>query len=539
MARRWLLLAGLGGVGLVAATAAVPRSRGVPAPAVLDLAVPLVVFGCSVLLAWRSLYEPSGVLAASATVWCSVGLATSLPSAWGEAILRLGVVPLALVVVAVASLPGGSVKSARIAVVLSLAVAAAGGAGLVAPVRMLLGSILLVMALRGTRAGGWASVLRSRSEVLAVLLESSVAVALVVLEPVVSGRFLSLEWSAGAVATVMVGAAVGVVRVLDSERLVWGAGRVVTDGDERLSIESWLADLLGVPGLRITYPGARGDWLLEDGRPWAAPSGPAVAGADGHVVARFDRDVDVDRALRAGLRGLLETVGASARLRAAQIERSVELERSRARIAQAAHEERVALQGRLERSVVPFLDAIQARAAVLPDADAVVNRIEAARAQIAAVSRGLAPVGARSLGEALADLASLAPDLVFVDVARLDPGPGAPAPDTVEATAMWFAIAEAVTNALKHGSGSPVSVLATGPCEAQVADRGPGGADASGSGLAGIRDRLAAVGGSLEVVSSPAGSCVSVRVPGRIRAGSYAGRGLPATTRPTGATYGR
>ena len=104
---------------------------------------------------------------------------------------------------------------------------------------------------------------------------------------------------------------------------------------------------------------------------------------------------------------------------------------------------------------------------------------------------------------------------------------------------MWFATAEAVANALKYASGSPVSVRATGPCEVEVVDSGPGGADPDGSGLAGIRDRLAAVGGRVEIVSGPRGSRVSVEVPGRIRAGSYAGRGLATTTPPTGASYRR
>ena len=539
MARRWLLLAGLAGVGLVGATVAFPRLRAVPEPALLDLVVPLVFFGCSLLLALRSSNAAAGLLGASGMVWCTVGLATSLPASLRDAVLRLGVVPLALVVVAVASLPTGSIRSVRFAVVVSLGFATLGGAGLVVSVRLALGSILLVTALGRTRAAGWAAVVRSRSGLFAVLLQSCVGAALVALDPRVDATFLSPESSSRAVAIAMVGSAVGVARVLDSESLGWGSGRDGSGYDEGLSVESWLGDLLGSPGLRITYPGMSGDWLLENGQPCGQPSGPAFARPDGQVVAWFDRDVDVDRPLRARLHDLLETVGASARLRTAQIERSAELERSRARIAESAYAERVALQGRLERSVVPLLDAIEARTAGLPDSDGVVERIDAVRGQLLAVFRGLAPVGDSGLGEALAHLASLAPDLVSVDLARLEPPPEAPAPDTAEATAIWFATAEAVTNALKYASGSPVSVRAKGPCEVEVIDRGPGGADPDGSGLAGIRDRLAAVGGRVEIVSGPGGSRVSVQVLGRIRAGSYAGRGLATTTPPTGASYGR
>ena len=532
-------MAGLAGLGLVVATFVIPRVRRVPEPAFLDLVVPLALFGCSLLLVLRSRSTAAGLLAVSGTLWCTVGLASALPAPFDDAMLRLGVVPLALVVVAVALLPSGAMHSARVAVVLSLAVATVGGAGQVIPVRLALGSILLATALSRTRAGGWGAAVRSRSDLAAILLQSCLGLALVVLDAGVSAPFLSPEASIGALEIAMVGSAVAVARVLDSDHLVWGSGRIASDRGERLTVDSWLRDLLGLPGLLITYPGMRGDWLLEDGQSCAPPSGPAFAGADGQALAWFDRDVDVDRALRARLHDLLETVGDSARLRAAQIERSVELERSRARIAESAHAERVALRGRLERSVLPFLDAIEARVAVLAVSDGVMQRVDAVRSQIVAVSRGLAPVGDRGLGEALAHLASLAPDFVSVDMARLEPIPGAPAPDTAEATAMWFATAEAVANALKHANGSPVSVRATGPCEVEVVDRGPGGADPSGSGLAGIRDRLAAVGGRVEVLSDSGGSRISVRVPGRIRADSYADRGLAAMTPPTGASYGR
>ncbi|MBA2768386.1 MAG: hypothetical protein H0U35_04520, partial [Sporichthyaceae bacterium] len=71
MARRWLLLVGLAGVGLVGATVAVPRLRAVPEPALLDLVVPLVLFGCSLLLALRSSNAAAGLLAASGTLWCA------------------------------------------------------------------------------------------------------------------------------------------------------------------------------------------------------------------------------------------------------------------------------------------------------------------------------------------------------------------------------------------------------------------------------------------------------------------------------------
>jgi signal transduction histidine kinase len=104
---------------------------------------------------------------------------------------------------------------------------------------------------------------------------------------------------------------------------------------------------------------------------------------------------------------------------------------------------------------------------------------------------------------------------------------------------MWFAAAEAVTNALKHVPGASVVVRASGPCCLEVVDHGPGGADPAGGGLAGIRDRVAAVGGRVEVASGHAGTRVTVTVPGRVRAGSYESGGLAATPDPAAASYGR
>lgn len=88
-------------------------------------------------------------------------------------------------------------------------------------------------------------------------------------------------------------------------------------------------------------------------------------------------------------------------------------------------------------------------------------------------------------------------------------------PEPVLAAAYFFA-AEALTNAAKYASGVPVSVLITADqvLSVSVVDQGPGGAHmVEGSGLAGMKERLAAFGGSLEL-SSPVGG--PTRVVGRI-----------------------
>ncbi|MGW6734954.1 histidine kinase [Streptomyces sp. NPDC055013] len=103
--------------------------------------------------------------------------------------------------------------------------------------------------------------------------------------------------------------------------------------------------------------------------------------------------------------------------------------------------------------------------------------------------------------------------LVSVDVAGLeDDGPRAPA--AVEAAA-YFVVAEALTNAAKH-SGSPTASVRIARVRrglrVEVADQGHGGAaESSGSGLPGMRRRVAALDGTVRM-SSPAGGPTVIEV---------------------------
>ncbi|WP_316524523.1 sensor histidine kinase [Kitasatospora brasiliensis] len=74
-------------------------------------------------------------------------------------------------------------------------------------------------------------------------------------------------------------------------------------------------------------------------------------------------------------------------------------------------------------------------------------------------------------------------------------------------TAAYFVVSECVTNAAKHSAASAISarvVGADGLLTVRVEDDGRGGADPAGSGLTGLRGRVAALDGSLHV-HSPAG----------------------------------
>jgi signal transduction histidine kinase len=85
-------------------------------------------------------------------------------------------------------------------------------------------------------------------------------------------------------------------------------------------------------------------------------------------------------------------------------------------------------------------------------------------------------------------------------------------------SAVYFAIGEALTNAVRHSGGTRLGICRSwsdGALRAMVTDNGHGGADESGgSGLAGLRRRLASFDGELNV-DSPAGgpTLVAMEVP--------------------------
>ena len=131
------------------------------------------------------------------------------------------------------------------------------------------------------------------------------------------------------------------------------------------------------------------------------------------------------------------------------------------------------------------------------------------------VSRGIVPpILTRSgLGPALRSLArrSAVPVVLDVDVTgRL--------PERVE-VAVYYTVSEALTNVVKHANASEARVDVTTEdrtVRLSIHDDGRGGArfDGGGSGLVGLKDRVEALGGAIEVVSpTGGGTSVLVRIP--------------------------
>jgi signal transduction histidine kinase len=81
----------------------------------------------------------------------------------------------------------------------------------------------------------------------------------------------------------------------------------------------------------------------------------------------------------------------------------------------------------------------------------------------------------------------------------------------------YFVVAEALTNMAKHSGAQHANVAArveNGTLRIDVCDDGVGGARPDGSGLLGLRDRVVALGGGMEVDSPPGGGTrIAVTLP--------------------------
>ncbi|MEV8315185.1 histidine kinase [Streptomyces sp. NPDC059900] len=139
------------------------------------------------------------------------------------------------------------------------------------------------------------------------------------------------------------------------------------------------------------------------------------------------------------------------------------------------------------------------------------DQADEALTELRHVVRGIHPpiLTDRGLVGAVRALAASSGLDVSVRAEGVDEGPRAPA--AVEAAA-YFVIAEALTNAAKHSGAEKASVeLSRGGAVLRISvrDEGRGGADdAGGSGLLGMRRRVAALDGTVEVVSPVGGPTV-------------------------------
>ncbi len=136
-----------------------------------------------------------------------------------------------------------------------------------------------------------------------------------------------------------------------------------------------------------------------------------------------------------------------------------------------------------------------------------------ANSELRSLVRGIAPpiLVDRGLAAAVEALPAGTGMRASVDVDLADRLPSA-----VEHAA-YFVVSESVTNAAKHGGAENIAISIArlgGEVVVEVADDGRGGADPHGSGLDGLRRRVEALDGTLEVTSPPGGpTSVRARIP--------------------------
>ncbi len=295
---------------------------------------------------------------------------------------------------------------------------------------------------------------------------------------------------------------------------------VVELGTERTpGLRAALSRALGDPSLDVGY-WYDGGFVGADGRPLGLPH-PGSARTvtfvehEGARVAALVHDPAAleDRQVWEAVETAARLAAANGRLQREVRNRVVDLEDSRSRILRTGDEERVRLERRLhdgaERrllEVATMLDRGRRSATASATSELVVgaeDQVRRALEELRRLARGIHPrlLSEAGLEAALRSLAGGFPVPVELEV-------GTPRlPAHVEAAA-YFVCAEGLANVAKYAQASRarVSVVAGEThLTVVVEDDGVGGADpARGSGLRGLADRVAILGGTIRV-ESPAG----------------------------------
>ena len=348
----------------------------------------------------------------------------------------------------------------------------------------------------------------------------------------------SFAWDVGQWLTVVTAAVIPVAFLVGLGQDRFARGRVADlvvglGGDEPApdDLEMALARALSDPSLVVAYrlPGTD---RFEDaaGAPVVLPTGDGVRD---RAVTRIDRGGRTIAALihdpaLSARPDLLASVAAAAglslenqQLQAELRVQLAEVQASRQRIVTAGDAERRRVErdlhdGAQQRLVTLALALQMARARAdggSPDLadmlDRASNELERGLAELRELARGIHPAvltedGLAAAIDALAERAPV-PVATVVPDRRFDPA--------IE-SASYYVVAEGLTNVAKYAGRASVSIEVRhddGTLHVEIRDDGPGGAEAyPGSGLQGLADRVAAVGGTF-AVDSPRGAGTTIR----------------------------
>ena len=277
----------------------------------------------------------------------------------------------------------------------------------------------------------------------------------------------------------------------------------------------WFADL---EGQRVDLPGPDSERAVSV---LGEPSTPVAALIYDSSLVHEGQLLDT---AAAAVNMALENARLQVQLRA-QLE---EVRQSRVRLVEAADSERQRVErdlhdGAQQQLVTLLLSMQAAKAEALkqgdrPVADLIGTNIadlKQALDELRELARGIHPTILTQAGlmPAIHSLAERSPIPIEVDGELGDPRLAPP----LEA-ALYFVVAEAITNGAKHSKAKRMCVRigrSRGLATIEISDDGVGGADLSrGSGLLGLTDRVAAVGGRLVVKSERGtGTTINAEVP--------------------------
>jgi signal transduction histidine kinase len=331
-----------------------------------------------------------------------------------------------------------------------------------------------------------------------------------------------LQWSTLVYTAIPLAFLAGLLRTQLHRAALGGLVVELSDAASPTAVRAALASTLADPSLEVAFwlPHREG-YVDLDGRPLELPSGGERAvtvledGQQRLAALVYDRslldDSELVRAAGAAARMALENARLQAELRA-QLE---EVRASRARIVEAGDAERRRLERDLHDGAQQRLLGIRlalrlARGELDKGGRAVDELLTEAESELAqtldelrALARGIHPavLTEEGLGPAVETLARRASVPVQIDALPADRLPSA-----IEAAA-YFVAAEGLANVTKHARASGVRISMRHTDDSlliDISDDGVGGADpAAGSGLVGLRDRVEALAGTLDIESSP------------------------------------
>jgi signal transduction histidine kinase len=281
-------------------------------------------------------------------------------------------------------------------------------------------------------------------------------------------------------------------------------------------------EILLDPTARIRLPRGETGWVSVTGESDVVPADDSrhrttvIEANEGTPLAAltYDPHAVTDEGLLRSTVSAVRVATDNVRLHADLLATMAELRESRTRIVEAGMAERRKVERDLHDGAQQRLLAVAATLAQadLVDDDRVRDIVGDARGHLSValtelrqLARGIHPVALTQggLAAALPSLCTALPDVVL----RIDPTLRDHRPPAAVEAAAYFLVAEAVANIVRHAPDVPVTVTAQivgDELFVEISDEGDGGARiVPGGGLAGLEDRLYALGGQLVVHSDP------------------------------------